>query len=65
MTTHAGRPSDYYKAREVAQIFGVGLATVYRKSDEFGGRWIAGCLRFPRNIVDGMRRKDGALEPKQ
>jgi hypothetical protein len=60
----AGRPADYYKAREVAEIFQVGLATVYRKPEEWGGRWIAGCLRFPRIIVDNMRRKDGALEPK-
>ncbi len=60
-----GRPGDYYKASEVAAMFHVGKSTVYRKPDEFGGRWIAGCLRFPKLIVDSMRRKDGALEPQQ
>lgn len=65
MTARAGRPSDYYTATEIRDMFHVSLATVYRKAEEFGGRKIAGCLRFPRIIVDSMRRKDGALEPKQ
>ncbi len=59
----SGRPSDYYNARDVAGIFKMGLSTVYKKPEEFGGRWIAGCLRFPRVIVDSMRRET-ALEPQ-
>lgn len=57
-TRRRGRPSDYYTAQEVADIFHIGKSTVYRKPDEFGGRWIVGCLRFPKAIVDAMTRKD-------
>jgi hypothetical protein len=63
MATRTGRPSDYYTAKEVKDMFHVSLATVYRKAEEFGGRWIAGCLRFPRVIVDNLRRKDGIHVP--
>jgi hypothetical protein len=56
-----GRPSDYYTAKDVKAIFAIGLSTVYRKPDEFGGRWVAGTLRFPKAIVDSMRRKDAEV----
>jgi hypothetical protein len=59
-----GRPANYYTPREVKDIFKIALSTVYKKHDEFGGRMIAGCLRFPRPIIDSMLRKDGILEPK-
>jgi hypothetical protein len=58
-----GRPSDYYTAKEVAGIFNLGLATVYKKPEEFHGRWICGTLRFPKPIIDGMRKKDGIRIP--
>jgi hypothetical protein len=54
-----GRPSDYYTAREVADIFNLGLSTVYKKPEEFHGRQIAGTFRFPRPIIDAMRKRDG------
>lgn len=60
-----GRPRDYYTAKELTEIFPIGLSTVYKKIEEFGGRWRGGRLIFPRLIVDTMRRKDGALEPKR
>ncbi len=54
-----GRPADYYKAKEVADIFNMAISTVYSKPDEFHGRWIAGVLRFPKPIIDSMRKRDG------
>jgi hypothetical protein len=54
-----GRPSDYYTAREVAEIFHMGRSTIYKKPDEFHGRFIAGALRFPKPIIDSMRKRDG------
>jgi hypothetical protein len=62
MNSKPGRPRDYYTAKEVTEIFPIGLSTLYRKSGEFGGRVHAGRLMFPRVIIDTMRRKDGALE---
>jgi hypothetical protein len=54
-----GRPADYYTASEVAGIFSLGLSTVYKKPEEFHGRFIAGALRFPKPIIDAMRKRDG------
>lgn len=54
----AGRPSLYLTPKQVAGIFQIGLSTVYKKPEEFGGRVIAGCLRFPRAIIEAMVRRD-------
>jgi len=55
-----GRPSLFYDAKEVAEIFHISPKTVYKKPDEFGGEWIAGCLRFAKNRIDQMARAKGA-----
>jgi hypothetical protein len=62
MTARAGRPREYYTAKEVTEIFPIGLSTLYRKAEEFGGRFRGGRLIFPRVIIDTMVRKDNALE---
>lgn len=59
-----GRPRNYYTAKEVTDIIPIGLSTLYRKAEEFGGRWRGGRLLFPRIIIDTMVRKDSTLEPQ-
>lgn len=55
-----GRPSLFYDAKEVADIFSVSPKTVYKKADEYGGEWITGCLRFAKNRVNAMAERLGA-----
>lgn len=54
-----GRPSDYYTPGDVADIFKIGLSTVYKDPEALHGRIIYGSLRFPKPIVDAIRREDG------
>lgn len=57
---HAGPRSLFYTAQEVAQLFHVSPKTIYKKADEFGGEWVAGCLRFAKNRINMMARERGA-----
>jgi len=50
----------FYRAKRVAKIFDVSPKTIYRKADEFGGEWVAGRLRFPKNRIDAMAERLGA-----
>ena len=60
---HSGPRSLFYTAQEVAEIFTVSPKTIYKKADEFGGEWVAGCLRFAKNRINMLAKEKGANVP--
>ena len=53
-----GRPSMYYTAQDVADIFEISDKTVYRNQADFHARTICGCIRFPKAIIHTIVERD-------
>lgn len=53
-----GRPSMYYKAKDVAEIFEIAPKTVYKNQADFHARTICGSVRFPKAIIHRMVERD-------
>lgn len=57
-TGKRGRPSLYYTAKDVAEIFEISEKTVYKHQQEYHARRRGGCVRFPKSIIHRMVEED-------
>ena len=53
-----GRPSLYYTAKDVADIFEISPKTVYKNQADFHARPVCGSVRFPKAIIHLIVERD-------